>query len=91
MGVFTQKLYKSTCKSCGRVWYYTKQDLSSAKQNKRLNKAKKDFGAGSFLLGGGLLSMAIMASPELPTFSAYLCPVCGSRNVVREFDRRILK
>ena len=91
MGFFTEKQYKSTCNSCGQVWYYTKKDLFVAKQNNRLNQAKKDFGAGSFLLGGGLLSMAIMASPELPTFSAYQCPRCGSRNVIREFDRRILK
>ena len=55
MGFFTEKQYKSTCKSCGQVWYYTKKDLFNAKQNNRLNQAKKDFGAGSFLLGGGLL------------------------------------
>lgn len=91
MGFFTVKQYKSTCKSCGQVWCYTKKDLHNAKQNKRLNEAKKSFGAGSFLLGGGLLSMAVMSSPELPTFSAYQCPACGSRRVVRQYDRRILK
>lgn len=91
MGFFTEKQYKSTCKSCGQVWCYTKRDLHNAKQNRRLNEAKKCFGAGSFLLGGGLLSMAVMSSPELPTFSANQCPRCGSRSVIQQYDRRILK
>ena len=91
MGIFTEKQYKSTCKSCGKEWYYTKQDLRNSKDNSTLNQAKKYLGVGSFMLGGGLLSAAIAASPDLPTISAYQCPACGSRSVIRTFDRRILK
>lgn len=91
MGIFTEKQYKSTCKSCGMEWYYTKKDLDNSKQNAKLNDAKKYLGVGSFMLGGGLLSAALAASPNLPTFSAYQCPRCGSRNVIKSFDKRVLK
>lgn len=91
MGLFTTQQYHCMCRSCGREWRCTKDDIKKSKQNHKLNEARKSLGAGSFLLGGGLLSLALFASPNLPEISLNRCPFCGSKRVRAAWDGFVLK
>ena len=84
MNTSENKLYKSTCLSCGKEWYYTKKDLRQSETNQHINESRKSLGNLTSMFGKNKVSDFINKVDELPEI-AHKCPVCASKNVSLEF------
>jgi predicted nucleic-acid-binding Zn-ribbon protein len=67
---------KNTCKACGNVWFYGKQEVKQQKA-----AAMQNAGKGMMCCGGCLPAALI---PDKKVIDLSKCPKCGSKAVVCE-------
>ena len=67
---------KNTCKACGKVWFYGKEDVQQQKQ-----AAMENAGKAMMCCGGCLPALFL---PDKKQVDLSKCPDCGSKAVVSE-------
>lgn len=72
----TIKETKNTCKACGNVWFYGRQDVAQQRAGALHNASK------AMMCCGGCLPAAVI--PEKKVVDLNKCPKCGSKAVVSE-------
>lgn len=72
----TIKETKNTCKACGKVWFYSKKDVTEQKA-----AAMRNVGKAMMCCGGCWPAVLI---PEQKVVDLTKCPECGSKAVLSE-------
>ena len=67
---------KATCKACGNVWFYGKQDKAKERDAKMHNASK------GLMCCGGCAPALLIKDKEVPELDK--CPKCQSRAVSEE-------
>lgn len=77
---------KCTCKGCGNVWYYDKQDERQAKADKMQAVGNEMSNAGKNMMccGGCLPAAFIPEKEKVKPRDLNVCDKCGSKAVEKE-------
>ena len=86
--------YKKLCKTCGKVYCYTDEDLKNNKQNAAMSAISAIGGLASVF--GGTIFHTAHLSNQTDKYSDKVvdytkCPYCNSRNVVTVLDEEYAK